>query len=80
MLGCTGVETYILESTALWSKRAQKHCDLMRKMFEALDAGKGKHLLSLVKPHFESCGFCQSWAQVNEKDFARIFRRVKKYE
>ena len=78
MLGCTGVETYILEATALWSKRAHIHCEIMRKMFEALEAGKGKHLVSIIEPHFDGCAFCQSWAKTHEKEPSRLFRRARK--
>lgn len=78
MLGCSGIETIVVKSAALWTARAYKNCELIRKMFLVLEAGKGKHLLSVVKPHFESCDLCRSWAEINNINYGRAFRRANK--
>lgn len=78
---CTGLanylyKNYLYKNALLSEKRAQQHCESLRKMFRIIKKGKGRHLISIVQPHFQTCGSCQEWAHKKRYDIAEVFREA----
>jgi hypothetical protein len=73
---CSGITDYLLKNSALSAKRAEQHCKPMREMFKKIRRRKGRHLISIVQPHFHSCVGCQLWAERKGYNVNRIIREA----